>query len=65
MFTCVGVWVRVCVRGVCVCVCVFVSNLRNSYNLWITDGQTNYVYAEEEMKKIFVRPRSTTALHLV
>ena len=39
-----------------------VSNLQNSYTLQIKDGPTKFQYAEEEMKKIFVRPRSTTIL---
>ena len=40
----------------------FVNNLQNSYSLQIKDGQSNFGYTEEEIKKIFIRPRSTTLL---
>ena len=38
------------------------NNLRYSCSLQIKDGQNNFEYTEEEIKEIFVRPRSTTLL---
>ena len=40
----------------------FVNNLQNSYSLQIKDGQSNFGYTEEEIKNIFLRPRSTTLI---
>ena len=36
--------------------------MQNSYSLQIKDGQSNFGYTEEEIKKIFVRPRATTLI---
>jgi len=38
----------------------FVNNLQNSCSLQIKDVQSNFGYTEEEIKKNFLRPRSTT-----
>ena len=41
---------------------VFVNDLQNHYSLKIKDGQNNFEFTQQEIKKIFVRPRSTTLL---
>ena len=40
----------------------FVNNLQNSCSLQIKDVQSNFGYTEEEIKNIFLRPRSTTLI---
>ena len=40
----------------------FVNNLQIFYSLQIKDVQSNFGYTEEEIKNIFLRPRSTTLI---
>ena len=40
----------------------FIKDLQNEYTLQIKDSHNNLEYAEQEIKKIFIRPRSTTLL---
>ena len=41
---------------------VFVNDLQNHYTLKIKDGQNNFEYTKQKMKRIFVRPSSTALL---
>ena len=55
---------KVNLRGVCsrIIYDAFITDLQNQYTLQIKDNQNNFEFTEQEIKKIFIRPRSTTLL---